>query len=138
MDVDAILRRLITRELKDQGLAVVDRDPDLVVAYAAGVDMTTLDLVENPHNKMRILQSASIAALLHILVDTGTGYPDWVDRATGNLSSDTWKAPGKNGMHMRFRRCPASTPPTDHPRNRSWTGWSVRFLGCRARHDDAD
>jgi hypothetical protein len=95
MDVDAILRRLITRELKDQGLAVVDRDPDLVVAYAAGVDMTTLDLVENPHNKMRILQSASIAALLHILVDTGTGYPVWVDRATGNLSSDTLESTRK-------------------------------------------
>ena len=24
------------------------------------------------------------------------------------------------------------------PRNRSWTGWSVRFLGCRARHNDAE
>jgi GT2 family glycosyltransferase len=24
------------------------------------------------------------------------------------------------------------------PRNRSWTGWSVRFSGCRARHNDAD
>jgi hypothetical protein len=26
----------------------------------------------------------------------------------------------------------------DKPRNRSWTGWSVRFLGCRARHNDAE
>jgi len=25
-----------------------------------------------------------------------------------------------------------------YPRNRSWTGWSVRFSGCRARHNDAD
>ena len=26
----------------------------------------------------------------------------------------------------------------NYPRNRSWTGWCVRFLGCRARHKDAD
>ena len=26
----------------------------------------------------------------------------------------------------------------NYPRNRSWTGWCVRFLGCRARHNDAD
>ena len=25
-----------------------------------------------------------------------------------------------------------------HPRNLSWTGWSVRFLGCRARRNDAE
>jgi hypothetical protein len=24
------------------------------------------------------------------------------------------------------------------PGNRSWTGWSVRFLWCSARHNDAD
>ena len=111
MDVDAILRRLITRELKDQGLTEVDRDPDLVVAYAAGVDMTTLDLVENPHNKMRILQSAPIAALLLILVDTGTGYPVWVGKATGNPSNDTPESIQKKriayAIQEMFRQYPA-------------------------------
>jgi hypothetical protein len=27
---------------------------------------------------------------------------------------------------------------TLNPRNRSWTGWGVRFLGCGARHNDAE
>ena len=26
----------------------------------------------------------------------------------------------------------------DYPGDRSWTGWSVRFLGCSARHNDTD
>src|SRR5574340_735740 len=26
----------------------------------------------------------------------------------------------------------------DHPKSDSWTGWSVRFLGCRARRNDSE
>ncbi|MEO8992849.1 MAG: hypothetical protein ABI271_07815, partial [Nitrosospira sp.] len=27
---------------------------------------------------------------------------------------------------------------SDNPKSGSWTGRSVRFLGCRARHNDAE
>ncbi|MGH8685524.1 MAG: hypothetical protein ACREUM_09275, partial [Nitrosospira sp.] len=26
----------------------------------------------------------------------------------------------------------------DHPKSGSWAGWRVRFLGCRARRNDAE
>lgn len=85
LDTDEEVRFLINRELRKHGLSPVDSEPDLFVAFAAGVDMTALELKENPETRQEMLTNVPTAALLVALVDARTGYTVWLGYATGNV-----------------------------------------------------
>ena len=85
LDTDEEVRFLVNRELRKHGLTPVTKNPDLFIAYAAGVDMTALELKENPETKRHALTNVPRAALLIAMVDARSGYLVWLGYATGNV-----------------------------------------------------
>jgi hypothetical protein len=84
-DTDTELRRLISQELRNKGMQEVSARPDLLVAFAAGINMELLKIVEDPETKMYTFKDAPKGALTVVLVDPATRYPVWVGRAVGDL-----------------------------------------------------
>jgi hypothetical protein len=84
-DADAEIKFLINSELRDRGMEEVTSNPDLVVAFALGIDMDALKLKEDPKSKIQSLQNVPKGALVVILVDAATGYVIWVGEAEGEL-----------------------------------------------------
>ncbi len=85
LDTDEEVKFNINRELRSRGLFEVTSDPDLLVAFAAGVDMTTLELKEDPNAKKPILTNVPKAALIVALIDARTGYTVWLGYAEGRV-----------------------------------------------------
>ncbi|NOQ88685.1 MAG: DUF4136 domain-containing protein [Gammaproteobacteria bacterium] len=84
LDTDEEVKFNINRELRSKGLFEVRSDPDLLVAFAAGVDMTFLKLKEDPESKQEVLTNVPKAALVIALIDADTGYTVWLGFAEGD------------------------------------------------------
>ncbi len=84
LDTDEEVRFVVNRELRGHGLNQVENNPDLLVAFAAGVDTTTLELKENPDSDNKVPSNAPKAALAIALIDARSGYLVWLGHATGD------------------------------------------------------
>jgi len=85
VDIDAEVQSIIDSELRKRGISEVSNSPDMLVAYAAGVDMTSLGLKQDPTTKKELLTNIPKAALVIALVDADTGYVIWIAEATGEV-----------------------------------------------------
>ncbi len=85
LDTDEEVKFNINRELRNKGLFEAEKDPDLLVAFAAGVDMSFLELKENPNSKKEVLTNVPKAALVIVLIDADTGYAVWMGFAEGDI-----------------------------------------------------
>ncbi len=85
VDIDAEVQFIINSELRKRGMSEVSNNPDMLVAYAAGVDMTTLGLKQDPATKQELLANIPKAALVIALIDADTGYVIWIAEATGEV-----------------------------------------------------
>lgn len=85
VDIDAEVQFIINSELRKRGMSEVSSNPDMLVAYAAGVDMTTLGLKENPDTREKLLENIPSAALVIALIDADTGYVMWLAEAVGEV-----------------------------------------------------
>lgn len=85
LNTDEEVKFNINRELRSRGMFEVTSNPDLLVAFAAGVDMTTLALKEDPHAKKPVLTKVPKAALVVALIDAHTGYTVWLGYAEGRV-----------------------------------------------------
>jgi len=85
LDTDEEVKFNINRELRSKGLIEVQSHPDLLVAFAAGVDMTNLELKEDPESKKEMLTNVPKAALVVALIDANTGYTVWLGFAEGDV-----------------------------------------------------
>lgn len=83
LDSDAEIRFLINRELRGRGITQVESNPDVFVAYVAGVDMDAMDWKVDPKSKLQILKNEPEGALAIMLIDANTGEPIW-----GAVASD--------------------------------------------------
>ena len=84
IDTDEEVRFVINRELRAHGLTQVDKAPDLLVAFAAGVDTSVLELKDDPESKNKIPTNVPKAALVIALIDANTGYAVWLGYAVGD------------------------------------------------------
>jgi len=95
-DVDKEIHFLIDRELRSRGLSETSNNPDILVAYATGVNMSALKVKENPETKQKFLKNVPKGSLLVILSDPSTEYVMWIGRAKAevqnNLEADVYKA----------------------------------------------
>jgi hypothetical protein len=76
---------VINRELRNYGIYPAEKDPDLLVGFAAGIDTTVLELKEDPNSDKKVLTNVPKAALLIALVDAHTGYVVWLGFAVGDV-----------------------------------------------------
>lgn len=84
LDTDEEVRSATDRELHKQGMTQTEDHPDVLVAFAAGIDTTVLELKEDPDLNKKELHNVPKAALLIALVDANTGYVIWFGFAEGD------------------------------------------------------
>jgi hypothetical protein len=109
-DADAEIRHLIDRELRKRGVSQVDLNPDMLVAYIAGVDMEALELKKDPQQDMEVLQNNPKGALAVIFISPVNGKAIWAGVAVGNVqgkrSSEETKKRLDYSVSEMFRKMP--------------------------------
>ena len=63
-------------------------NPDLIVAFAAGIDMDSMDIKTDPESGLEMLANVPLGALSVILVDAVTGRAIWVGVATADVQEN--------------------------------------------------
>jgi hypothetical protein len=97
-DADAEIRFLIDRELRARGMTESSANPDLIVAYAAGIDMASMDIKIDPESKLEVLTNVPLGALTIALVDASTGRAIWAGVATAEIQEN----PGQDVIKKRL------------------------------------
>jgi len=87
-DADAEIKFLIDRELRKRGMTEDSANPDMLVAYAAGIDMDTLELKVDPESEIKTLENIPQGALVIALVDTETAVAIWAGLATADVQEN--------------------------------------------------
>jgi len=87
-DADKEIMFLVDRELRKRGMTETTRNPDLLVAYVLGVDMSALELKEDPETKLYDVENIPGGGLLLVLIDPGTMKAVWVGTATAEIQKD--------------------------------------------------
>lgn len=87
-DADAEIKFLIDRELRKRGMQEVAVNPDMIVGYAAGIDMEALQLVEDKESKIQMLQNVPTGSLVIVLIDGNTGNPVWASAAVADVQQE--------------------------------------------------
>jgi hypothetical protein len=84
-DADAEIKFLIDRELRERGMSESSAAPDMIVAYAAGINMDALEVKVNPETEMEELTNVPRGALLILLIDNASGFMIWRGVAVGDI-----------------------------------------------------
>ncbi len=84
-DADAEITFLIDQELRKRGMTEVNDNPDMLVAYALGMDMAALKAKEDPASNMHMLENVPQGALIVVLIDPETEFVTWLSVATAEL-----------------------------------------------------
>jgi len=87
-DADAEIRFLIDRELRARGMIEDSVSPDMVVAYAAGIDMDSMDIKTDPESDLVVLENVPLGALTVILIDANTGLAIWGGVASAEIQEN--------------------------------------------------
>lgn len=87
-DADAEIKFLLLKELRSKGLEETNRNPDLLLVFAAGVDMQNLEFIEDSKTKLTSLEEVPKGALLVVIVDPSTRHAVWAGIAKGDVKSD--------------------------------------------------
>jgi hypothetical protein len=109
-DADAEIQFLIDRELRKRAVSQVDLNPDMLVAYIAGVDMEALELKEDPKQDMEVLQNNPKGALAVLFISPVNGKTLWAGVAVANVegkrSSEDTKKRLDYAISEMFRKLP--------------------------------
>jgi hypothetical protein len=109
-DADVEIKYLIDRELRKRGMSQNSVDPDVIVVFAAGIDMNTLELKVGTESKIDILANVPQGGLVVALVDGESGFVIWAGAATAELqqspSAKTVKARLEYAVTQLFRKLP--------------------------------
>ncbi len=97
-DADAEIKYLIDRELRKRGMSQNSADPDLIVAFAAGINMAALELKVDPKTRINNPANTPRGGLLIALVDGKTGFVIWKGIATADIQ----KKPGAKTVKARL------------------------------------
>jgi hypothetical protein len=87
-DADAEIKFLIDRELRKRGMVEDSVDPDMIVAFAAGIDMDSLSIKVDPQSNISTLENVPQGALIVVLVDDETDVAIWAGAATAEIQED--------------------------------------------------
>ena len=86
--MDEEITFLIDRELRKRGMTETTTDPDLLVAYAAGIDMEALGLKVDPKTKMELAKNVPQGGIVAVLIDSQSGFVIWVGVATSEVQEN--------------------------------------------------
>lgn len=84
-DADSEITFLINRELRARGMSETTSTPDMIVTFAAGVDMKAMELKIEPETKIESLVEAPTGGLIIALVDAESGFIIWTGLAVADV-----------------------------------------------------
>ena len=84
-DADAEIKFLIDRELRSHGMTEDSINPDMIVAFAAGIDMASMEIDIDPNSDLIVLENVPMGALTVILIDANSGLAIWAGVATAEI-----------------------------------------------------
>ena len=87
-DADAEIKFLIDRELRAKGMTEDSINPDLIIAYAAGIDMDSMEIKTDPENDLEVLENVPVGALTVVMVDAETALAIWAGVATAEIQEN--------------------------------------------------
>ncbi|MDX2512594.1 MAG: DUF4136 domain-containing protein [Desulfobacterales bacterium] len=109
-DADAEIKYLIDRELRKRGMLQNSVDPDVIIAFGAGIDMDALELQVDPQSKMENLANVPKGGLAIAMVDSDSGFTIWLGVATADIQDQpdakTVKARLEYAVTQIFRKYP--------------------------------
>ena len=109
-DADAEIKYLIDRELRKRGMMQSSLDPDLIVAFATGINMDALELQFDPDIKINTLENVPRGGLVIAMVDSESELVIWVGVAVGDVQEQpdakTVKARLNYAVTQLFRKLP--------------------------------
>jgi hypothetical protein len=109
-DADAEIKFQIDRALRERGMVEDSVDPDLIVAFAAGIDMSSMEIDIDPESNLTTLENVPLGALTVILVDARTGLAIWAGIATAeiqeNPDQETIKKRLEYAVKSMFKKLP--------------------------------
>jgi len=109
-DADAEIKYLIDRELRKRGMVEDSLNPDMIVTFAAGVDMDVQQYKVDPESDIDILENVPLGALSVVLVDAKTEIVIWAGLATAEIqdepSSDVVKQRLDYAVTSMFKELP--------------------------------
>lgn len=97
-DADAEIKFLIDSELRERGMSEDSVNPDLIVAFAAGIDMDMLRIELDPESYITTLTNVPQGALVVILIDGNSGLAVWAGVAKADIQID----PGPDVVKKRI------------------------------------
>jgi hypothetical protein len=102
-DADSEIKYLIDRELRKRGMSERTRNADVIVAFAAGVDMDALDINIAPEGEIDI-ENVPRGGLVVILMDSQTQQAIWMGVATGEIQDRPEKETAKARLDYAVTR----------------------------------
>jgi hypothetical protein len=84
-DADAEVKFLIDRELRKRGMTENPASPDMLVAFAAGIDMAALELKAAPDSGLSELTNVPKGGLVVALIDARSGLAIWMGKAIADV-----------------------------------------------------
>lgn len=82
------IKTLVDAALQKRGMTQVSDNPDVLVAFGAGVDMDALGVKVDPDTKANVLATVPQGGLVLLMVDGTTGYASWVGVAEGEVQDN--------------------------------------------------
>lgn len=109
-DADTEIKFHIDKQLRARGMSESTSNPDLVVAFAAGIDMDNIEFVKNAETELETLKNIPKGALMVVMVDGNSGQPLWVGAAAADLQEnvdiDTAKIRLEYAVTEMFKKLP--------------------------------
>ena len=84
-DMGSEVKFLIDRELREKGMTQVVASPSVAVAFALGIDMEALELVQDPSSEIELIENSPKGALVIVLLDPATRRPVFAGAAVADI-----------------------------------------------------
>ena len=97
-DADSEIKFHIDTELRARGMTEDSLDPDIVVVFAAGIDMESMEFDIDLESNLATLENVPLGALTIILMDAKTGLAIWAGSATAEIQ----ESPGEEVIKKRI------------------------------------
>lgn len=109
-EADVEIKFLIDQQLRARGMSETTDAPDMIVGFAAGIDMDAQELKTDPATELTLLESHPKGGLLVTLIDAETGLVVWVGAAEGDAAAkpdaETAKARLAYAVKSMFKQLP--------------------------------
>ena len=86
-DADAEIAFLINGEMRKRGMSESTTSPDMLVAYALGVDTAMMKFKDTADADVRVLENVPSGALVVVMLDPETEFVTWAAVATAEIQN---------------------------------------------------